>query len=97
MTSTSEFLQTTGAFFETCLLKGWAFKKEKSGRRLAAIVKTYLAECCNKGDVTEQKASAKDIAKLMKYKKDSNGKPVFSPDQWLQPSQVVPSFQDSGA
>ena len=66
--------------------------KQKSGRRLDANVNAYLAECYNKGDVTEQKASAKDIAKLMKYKKDSNGKPMFSPDQWLQPSQVVSFF-----
>ena len=92
MISTREFSQTRGDSFETCLLKGWALKKEKSCKRLDANVKEYLAECYNKGEVTEQKASAKDVAELMKYKKDSNGKPLFTPDQWLQPSQVISFF-----
>ena len=87
MIRTRAFLQSRGASFETCLLKGCALKKKN-----LAEVKAYLAECYNKGDVTEQKASAKDIAKLMKYKKDSNRKPVFSPDKWLQPSLVASFF-----
>ena len=67
-------------------------KKEKPGRNLDDTVKAYLAECFNKGEVTEQKASAKDVADTMKYKQDSDGKPVFSPDHWLQPSQAVTFF-----
>ena len=88
--SQRESSQTTGASFETRLLKGWALKK--SCRRLDDHVKAYLAECYNKGEVTEQKACTKDVAETMKYKKDSNGNPVFSPCQWLQPSQVVSFF-----
>ena len=57
------------------------YKKEKSGRRLDENVKAYLAQYFNKGEVTEQKASAKDCAATMKYRKDSDGKPVFSPVQ----------------
>ena len=55
-------------------------------------VKAYLAECYHKGEVTEQKACPKDVAETMKNKKHLNGKPVFSPCQWLQPSQVVSFF-----
>ena len=59
----------------------YATLKKKSGRRLDDNVKAYLEECLNKGEVTEQKASAKDVADTVKYKKDSDGKAVFSPDQ----------------
>ena len=48
------------------------YKKEESGRRLDDNVKAYLAECFNKGEVTEQKAGAKDVADTVKYKKDSD-------------------------
>ena len=44
-------------------------KKKKSGRRSDDNVKVYLAECFNKGEVSEQKASAKDAVDAMKYKK----------------------------
>ena len=44
-------------------------KKEKPGRRSDDNVMAYLAECFNKGEVTERKASAKDVADTRKYKK----------------------------
>ena len=53
-------------------------------------VKVYLAEYFNKGEVTEQKASAKDVADTMKYKKNSAGSrysPFFSRQSYLQSSQ----------
>ena len=87
-----ECLQNTRASHQTHLHKGWALKKEKSNKRLDHKVKEYLVECYNKGEQTEQKASAKDVAETMKYKKDSAGKPVFAPSQWLQPSQVTSFF-----
>lgn len=83
---------TTQFSSETCLPKGWALKKEKSGARLDGCVKDYLLQCFNKGELTEQKANAKDVANSMKYIKDSDGNPLFSPNQWLQPSQVVSFF-----
>lgn len=71
--------------------KGWALKAIKKPSRMADHVKTYLVQKFDAGARSGLKADPVQVAHEMKFIKDDNGHPLFSPEEW-RTSQQINSF-----
>lgn len=71
---------------------GWALKRERKSARFSLKVRNYLKEVFESGEKSGQKANANIVVKHMRSARDSNGKKLFSPHEYLQPSQIISYF-----
>ena len=72
--------------------KGWALRQERKQVRFKPHVHEYLRSVFDAGEKTGKKSSAIEVAAKMRLMKDDNEQRIFSPDECLQPSQVVSYF-----
>ncbi|CAC5383152.1 unnamed protein product [Mytilus coruscus] len=71
---------------------GWALKKEKKFVRFSCKVKEFLQKTYQNGEVSGRKANPSDVSQHMKSLRKDNGERLFSPNKWLQPSQISSYF-----
>ncbi|CAC5361140.1 unnamed protein product [Mytilus coruscus] len=71
---------------------GWALKKEKKFVRFNCKVKEFLQKTYHDAEVSGRKANPSDVSQLMKSLHKDNGEGLFSPNEWLQPSQINSYF-----
>ncbi|XP_052097915.1 uncharacterized protein LOC127732770 [Mytilus californianus] len=70
---------------------GWALKKEKKYVRFSQNVKSYLTELFKIGEASGKKENPAAVAMNMRNMSE-NGSRKFSPNEWLQPSQIASFF-----
>lgn len=71
--------------------QGWALKGQKAATKTSENVKHFLIAKFNEG-LSGQKANPSEVAKEMQEAKDSNGSPVFLPDDWKTAWQISSFF-----
>ncbi|CAC5393144.1 unnamed protein product [Mytilus coruscus] len=77
---------------DSTLQSGWGLKKDRKSVRFSLKTKNYLKEIFDSGEKNGQKANASNVAKNMRISRDNTGKKIFSPHEYLQPSQIVSYF-----
>ncbi|CAC5378064.1 unnamed protein product [Mytilus coruscus] len=55
-------------------------------------VKEFLQKTYQNGEVSGRKANPSDVSQHMKSLRKDNGERLFSPNEWLQPSQISSYF-----
>ena len=76
---------------EAPTLQGWALKGQKTATKTSENVKSFLIAKFNEG-LSGQKANPSEVAKEMQEAKDSNGSPVFLPEDWKTARQISSFF-----
>ena len=71
--------------------QGWALKGQKTATETSENVKSFLIAKFNEG-LSGQKANPSEVAKEMPEAKDSNGSPVFLPEDWKTARQISSFF-----
>ena len=71
--------------------QGWALKGQKTATETSENVKSFLIAKFNEG-LSGQKANPSEVAKEMQEAKDSNGSPVFLPEDWKTARQISSFF-----
>ncbi|CAG2239924.1 unnamed protein product [Mytilus edulis] len=77
---------------DSTLQSGWGLKKDRKSVRFSLKTKNYLKEIFDSGEKSGQKANASNVAKNMRISRDNTGKKIFSPNEYLQPSQIISYF-----
>ncbi|CAG2192224.1 unnamed protein product [Mytilus edulis] len=77
---------------DSTLQTGWGLKKDRKSVRFSLKTKNYLKEIFDSGEKSGQKANASNVAKNMRISRDNTGKKIFSPNEYLQPSQIISYF-----
>ncbi|CAG2186092.1 unnamed protein product [Mytilus edulis] len=77
---------------DSTLQTGWGLKKDRKSVRFSLKIKNYLKEIFDCGEKSGQKANAGNVAKNMRISRDNTGKKIFSPNEYLQPSQIISYF-----
>ena len=73
-------------------MQGWALKGQKTATKTSQNVKSFLIAKFNEGLVSGQKANPTEVAKEMQEAKDSQGSPVFLPEDWKTARQISSFF-----
>ena len=73
---------------------GWAMKRDRKRVRFDEKVKNYLRGIFEGGEGSGSKANPSDVVRNMRVCRDESGRKIFSPEQYLLPSQVASFFQD---
>jgi len=71
---------------------GWALKRDRKRVRFDHKVKDYLRGIYAGGEGSGSKASPADVVRNMRVCRDEYGRKMFSPEQYLLPSQVASFF-----
>ncbi|CAC5375995.1 unnamed protein product [Mytilus coruscus] len=77
---------------DSTLQSGWGLKWDRKSVRFSLKTKNYLKDIFDSGEKNGQKANASNVAKNMRISRDNTGKKIFSPHEYLQPSQIVSYF-----
>lgn len=74
------------------LQQGWALKKPRKFARFSAKVREFLQRVFQEGEESGRKAMPIEVSQRMRSLRNEDGEKIFSPDEWLQPSQVNSYF-----
>ena len=71
---------------------GWALKTTRTWTKMGKKAKVFLIEHFDLGAETGLKADPAQVSREMKQAKDSNGKPLFKPEEWRTAKQIKGFF-----
>ena len=75
-----------------CRDEGWALKRNKRAARMDKKEKAYHIQKFNQGAAGGQKADPGQVAREMKFVRDSTGKFKFKPEEWRTAQQIKNFF-----
>ncbi|XP_063418195.1 uncharacterized protein LOC134700982 [Mytilus trossulus] len=71
---------------------GWALKKDRKNHRFSEKVKVYLKGVFDEGESSGNKANPVNVSRNMRVCHDGDGMKMFTPKEYLQPSQITSYF-----
>ena len=93
VTTTSNRALGTSNGNEAPTSQGWALKGQKTATKTSDNVKRFFIAKFSEG-LSGQKANPSEVAKDMQEATDSNGSPVFLPEDWKTARQISSFFHD---
>ena len=72
--------------------EGWALKTTRRAPRMVEKAKAFLIEKFNAGATGRQKSDPAQVAKEMKFAKDTRGNLLFQPEEWRTAQQISSFF-----
>ena len=74
------------------MVEGWALKKGKKTTRFSEGARSFLHDVFFQGEETGIKANAADVSSKIKRVRLTNGKKLFSKEEWLSSDQIARYF-----
>ena len=91
-TTSSKTKQSTLSAGMSELSLGWALKKDRKNHCFSEKVKVYLKGVFDEGESSGNKANPVNVSRNMRVCHDGDGLKMFTPKDYLQPSQITSYF-----